>query len=191
MKAFESFQKFLNSFASVPLTEWAYLIPLMRFKTLQKGDYYFQQNEKFDELGFVLSGLLYNHYNLNNGELTVKNFIYEGQLVTCYTDLLLNRPASFSCLALETTRLIIVKYADLQKLYTRHICWERIGRLAAEKQFILKESRETDFLFLDAKRRYLKFVQENSTLVNRVPQYLIASYIGISPASLSRIRSEF
>jgi hypothetical protein len=63
-----------------------------------------------------------------------------------------------------------------------------MGRLSAEKLYIEKEQREWQFLLGDAKSRYENFVQENRGLIDRIPQYLIASYIGISPVSLSRIR---
>lgn len=186
----ESLKDSLLSFVSVPATEWIHLVSLLKIKSYAKDENFFVQGEKFDEIGFVVKGLLYNYYTLTSGELIVKNFINERQLVTCYSDLLLDRAASFSCRTIEDTKLVVLKHRDLLGLYDRNKCWERMGRMSAEKQFIAKEHRESDFLFLDAKGRYEKFVKENATLINRVPQYLIASYIGISPASLSRIRSE-
>ncbi len=131
-----------------------------------------------------------NYYTTLDGEISVKNFISEGKPVTCYSNLLLGTPASFSCEFLENTTLITLKYRDLKKLYASHLCWERLGRLSAEQIFIDKEQREFEFLTLDAKSRYRNFCKNEASVLNRVPQYLIASYIGITPVALSRLRAK-
>lgn len=165
------------------------MVRCLRIKKLKKGEFYYKQGEHFDEVGFVLKGLLYNYYTNQDGEIFVKTFISEGQPVTCYSNLMTATPASFSAQTLEPTVLITLKYMDLQSLYSRHVCWERMGRISAEKLFIEKEKREFEFLSMDAKARYMSFVQRMPNLLNRIPQYLIASYIGVSAVSLSRLRS--
>jgi CRP-like cAMP-binding protein len=190
MEPFEVFKNYLSTFLSVPPLEWLAMVKVLKLRQLEKDSFYYKQGEPFDEVGFVVKGALYNFYTTDSGDINVKTFRCEGQPVTCYTDLLLGIPASFSCKTLEKTTLIAIKYQDLVRLYDRHKCWERMGRLSAEKLFIEKEKRELEFLSMDAKQRYESFARQNPTLLNRAPQYLIASYIGISPASLSRIRGE-
>jgi CRP-like cAMP-binding protein len=190
MGQFEVFKNYLSMFLSVPPLEWAAMMKVLSFRQLERETFYYQQGETFDEIGFVIKGLLYNFYTTSSGDIYVKNFIPERQPVTCYTNLLLGTPASFSCKTLEKTTLITIKYKDLIYLYERHKCWEKMGRISAEKIFIEKEKRELEFLSMDAKQRYENFYRNNPTIVDRTPQYLIASYIGISPASLSRIRGE-
>lgn len=168
--------------------EWLRIAKLLRYKTLKKGDFYFHQGEPVSEISFVTKGLLYNFYTNSEGEDFVKYFIPEGNLVACYSSLLQGIPAAFSCQALEQTKMISLPFEKLQALYQSSAFWERMGRLSAEKLYIEMEKREQCFLMADAKGRYENFVQEKPELVQRVPQYLIASYIGISPVSLSRIR---
>jgi CRP-like cAMP-binding protein len=188
MEAFETLKDYLGTLVEIPPLQWLQLLKHLKIRKLKKGDCYIQQGEIFDEIGFVIQGLMYNSYMDPDGKEYVKAFLSEGKPVTCYSDMLRGVASSFSSTALEPTLLVTLKFSDLQKLYRTHSCWERMGRLSAEKLYIEKEQREWQFLLGDAKSRYENFVQENRGLIDRIPQYLIASYIGISPVSLSRIR---
>lgn len=190
METFDIIKKYLSSVIDIPPLEWIHFISLLRIKKLEKDTFYFRQGENVSEISFVIKGLLYNFYSDAEGNDVVKYFIREGGPVTAYSSLLQNIPAFFSCQTLEPTTLVTLKYEDLQKLYKRHPCWERMGRLQAERLFIEKEKREQRFLAHDATDRYNFFIKENPTLLNRIPQYLIASYLGVSPVSLSRIRKQ-
>ncbi len=188
MEQIESLKQYLTSFLNIPATQWLHLITCLGFRSLGKGEFYFKQGEVHDEIGFVVKGLLYNFYTDQNGDEFVKSFVDQGNPVSCYSDLIQKTPSSFSSQTLEPTKLVTLRYTDLLKLYDKHSCWERMGRVSAEKLFIEKEHRERLFLTSDAKARYETFAQENPNLMNRIPQYLLASHIGISPVSLSRIR---
>lgn len=190
IEQFEVFRNYLSTFLSVPPIEWLHILKFLKIRRLKKGEHYFVQGQTFDEIGFVVRGLLYNYYTTQTGEFRVKAFLKEADPVTCYSDLLKGTPPNFSCMTVEETTLIVIKYKDLLELYERHKCWERMGRISAEKLFILKEEREYEFLMMDAKGRYERFIEMNEAIVHRLPLYLIASFIGISPASLSRLRNE-
>jgi CRP-like cAMP-binding protein len=191
MTQFESFRQYLGTFLSVPPLEWLQMVQLLRLRQLKKDDFYYEQGQEFDEIGFVAKGLLYNFYTTESGKVHVKHFVDKGQPVAPYANLILETKTSFSCKALEDSTLITLKYADLQKLYARHSCWERMGRISAEKIFITHEARQLTFLSMTATERYEHFVKSQPDLHQRIPQYLIASYLGMSPISLSRIRKTF
>jgi CRP-like cAMP-binding protein len=184
----EAVRKYLSGFVAVPPGEWFPFVKLLRLKKLEKGEFFCRQGEETQDLGLVLKGLLFNFYTNSEGEDFVKYFIPENNVVACYSSLIKGEPAAFSSQALEPTTLVTMKYRDLQALRERHICWERLGRISAERLYIEKEEREQRFLMEDARARYGAFVRANGELMQRVPQYLIASYLGISPVSLSRIR---
>lgn len=186
-EAIESIKNYFSSLTIVPPSEIIHFTTLLSFKKIDKDEYFYKESEIFDEIGFVIKGLLYNYYTKSEDDISVNYFIHEGKPATCYANLLTKTPASFSCRALETTYLITIKYDDFKKLYARHVCWERIGRLSAEDLYIEKERREFEF-FMTGEQRYQSFLKNYPKLQNRIPQYLIASYIGIKPESLSRIR---
>lgn len=190
MIQFDAFRKYLATFVSVPPTEWLHLVSVLRLRHLEKGEYYFKQGQKFDEIGFVVKGLLCGYYVLDNGKQTVKKFFAEGEPVSCYADLIMGTPADFSCQTLEPTTLITLKYSELQNLYKRHACWEKMGRISAEKIFIEKEQRTRSYLTMRGRGRYIHFCNRNPALVERIPQYLIASYLGITAVALSRAKNQ-
>lgn len=178
----------LTQVINIPSNEWDFFSSLLKPKSLKKGECYFRQGDRFQEIGFVVSGLLYNFYSDSEGNEFTKYFISENQPVTCYPGLLKKTPAGFSCRALEDTLLITLRGEELENLYQRHSCWERMGRIFAEQFYLEKDEREQHFLTKDAKDRYRIFTSQNWDLLPRIPQYLIASYLGISPGSLSRLR---
>lgn len=187
--AFDKLKDYFSSMTVVPPTELIHFLSLISFKKIKKNEHFYVAGIQFDKMGFVLKGLLYNYYTKDNGDEVVNYFIPEGHPATCYANLLTETPASYSCRAIEDTYLITVQYSDFKKLYERHRCWDRIGRLGAEKNYIEKEIRERDFLILSGEQRYENFVKTNPHIMDRIPQSMIATFIGIRPESLSRIRA--
>ncbi|MCC7405619.1 MAG: Crp/Fnr family transcriptional regulator [Bdellovibrionales bacterium] len=186
--AIESLRSSLAKVVAIPPTEWLAFARMLKFRKLRKGEVYFRQGERFDEIGFVVRGLLYTYYLDASGIETVKYIATEGTPVCPYAALIQNRPSHFSAKCLEPTFLVVLRYDDLLKLYRRHVCWVNMGRIFAERLFILREERERQFQTLDAEARYQCFVEVFGKHLERIPQYLIASCIGISPVHLSRIR---
>ena len=189
-KHLEALKKYLSTFIDIPFQEWAFFTSVLNVRKFEKNEFYFRLGDAVDEVGFVVEGLFYNFYSNKKGESSVKYFVAEGSSIACLSSLILNIPASFSGQALEDSILLTIKYRDLQKVFLRHSCWERMGRLSAEKLYIEKEVREERFLRADAREKYEYFVNEHPNLVNRLPQYLIASYLGITPVTLSRVRKK-
>jgi CRP-like cAMP-binding protein len=78
----------------------------------------------------------------------------------------------------------------LNEFYDRHACWERLGRKNAEQLVLIKEAREKELLLDSLEVRYQRFLQEFPGLADRIPQYHIASYLGVTDVALSRIRKK-
>ncbi len=89
--------------------------------------------------------------------------------------------------ALEDTTLLVIDHATYTELLARHVGWQVTARKLAELLFIIKEKREAELLLLSAPERYARFRRDFPGLEQRVNQYHIASYLGITPESLSRI----
>ena len=97
-------------------------------------------------------------------------------------------PAPYSVQALEPTVALSAAWADLEALYDRHPALERLGRRIAERIAVKKELRERALLELTATERYQAFVRDEPALFARLPLYHVASYVGVTEVSLSRIR---
>ncbi len=114
-----------------------------------------------------------------------------GRFSGAYSAILLNEKSKITITALEDTNLVNFDFHEYQKLYARHICWERIVRLLVEELFIERERREYQLLMLTALERYHEFLQEFEDCHNRLSNKDIASYLRITPETLSRIKSEY
>jgi len=101
---------------------------------------------------------------------------------------MLNLPVYYGIQALEPTTYLVAPLEQFTALYTVDPLFERIGRKLAELLLIRKELRMRSMLEQTATERYLDFIQKNPSLAERIPQYQLAAYLGISEVSLSRLK---
>ena len=156
---------------------------------LKKKEHFIREGERCHHIAFVASGLMY-YYLSDEGESKVGQFFFEGQWVADYYSFITQNPSQTNIKALEDTRLLMISYEDLQHLYTKLPKFERLGRLFVERVYVSAHQRNNSFLAESPETRYINLVNERPKVVERVPQYLIASYLGIKPESLSRIRKK-
>ncbi len=185
----KSFLASLRALADVPEAELAKLLALFRPTTLRRGEHLLRAGEMPRSLAFVESGLLRLYYLDADGREFTKSFCTEGEVVAAYSALLLGQPSRLFIEALEDSRLLVVDYRAYQELAVGHACWAAVNQRRAEALFIKKEQREATLLLDDAETRYRQFLVDHPGLEARVRQHHIASYLGITPVALSRIRA--
>ncbi|GGF28440.1 Crp/Fnr family transcriptional regulator [Echinicola rosea] len=139
-----------------------------------------------DYLSFIQKGMV-RYYIPGEDELTF-GFSFAGEFMSAY-DAFLTRVASrYTIEALSETTLWSISHADLQEVYEGSAMGDRIGRHAAEGLFLKKAKRELALLNESAEERYLNLFSDRPELIHKIPLKYIASYIGITPQALSRIR---
>ncbi|AUT03391.1 cyclic nucleotide-binding protein [Nostoc sp. CENA543] len=178
----------LPTLVEMPADELAKLNYVFQEITLNTGEFLVRAGEIPARIAFVVSGLLRLYYVNSAGSEFTKSFCPENHFVTAYSALILKQPAQFFIEALEDSLLLVADYSQYAQLCTENSCWQTINYKLVEALFIKKEKREAELLLDDATTRYQKFLTEYPYLETRVKQYHIASYLGISPVSLSRIR---
>ncbi|MBD1848294.1 Crp/Fnr family transcriptional regulator [Cyanobacteria bacterium FACHB-63] len=178
----------LQSLTPLPDEQIGKLSEIFRPASLSAGQFFSQAGERPTQIGFVVSGLMRLYYVNSAGIEFTKAFCLENHFIAAYSALLLNQPARFFIEALEDTSLLVADYQAYQQLCAEHSCWQTVNHRLVQGLFIKKERREAELLLDDATIRYQTFLTEYPDLENRVKQYHIASYLGISPVSLSRIR---
>ncbi len=176
--------------ADIPVEEWQRLESLVRPRRLKKGELFIEAGADARGFGIILSGLMRVYYTDRKGAEATRSFRGAFDIVGAFSELLLGGPSRVSVSALEDTELLTGNYDAFARLYPRHASWQELGRKLAERLYITKEKREFEFLRLSAAERYAAFRRENPGLVERVPQYHIASYLGITPVALSRIKKK-
>jgi CRP-like cAMP-binding protein len=187
--ALAAVRRFLAPYAQVPEGELRRLVRLLKDRVLEKGEFFGKAGERPSEFALVVSGLLRKFYVTQDGRQMTRGFAMAGELVGPYAALLTHTESKLAVQALETSRVIAVQFAAFEALYEHHACWNTLGRRVAEQMFVEREQRESDFLTLTPEQRYEKFLLERPDIAQRVPQYQVASYIGITPVSLSRLRA--
>jgi CRP-like cAMP-binding protein len=154
---------------------------------LPKGDYFLKEGQVSRYLAYTLSGLTM-HFKTADGIEIPCDFTAEGQWLGYLKSFTSGLPADMAIKALEDTRLLMLSAADTGQLFHMQPKFMALRNHYTELSFISNAQHSADLAMLNATQRYSKFRSERPDLVNRVPQYAIAAYLGIKPQSLSRIR---
>lgn len=155
---------------------------------LSKESYFAEAGKIANEIGFILDGILRVCYYNNKGEEITKYFIEENNFVVDL-DSFDNRIASSEYIqAVTSCRLIIFSKKDWEEIESTIVGWESIVNKIVKKSLIQKIDRRSSLVSEDATTRYLTFMEKYPQLINRIPLSYLASYLGITQSSLSRIR---
>ena len=157
---------------------------------LRKGTIFAKKGEYSRKVAFVRSGGLRAYYSNDKGEQYNKTFFTENSFVGAYSSLVTREKNLIDIDCLTPSTLLIAEYQKITALYEEFPQVERLARILAEQFFVSKEKREIELVTLEAKERYAIFQKEHPTLEQLIPQYHIASYLGVSPTQLSRIRTQ-
>lgn len=163
---------------------------IARIKTFEKKSYFIREGQIPNELGFVLSGLFRYVYISEQGKELTKVFMPEKSFISSYSAMISQTASFFFIEAIEQSKVLVISNNNWEKLKTQNPKWNLLLIKLLEKGYAVKEKREREFLLLDAESRYKIFLEEYPSLENKVKQNMIASYLGITPIALSRIRKK-
>lgn len=179
---------FFQRLTPVSPESWERFAALFTPKTLLKGEYFIDDGQMAKEIGFLEKGILRAFYRNAEAVEYNKHFFVNPCFVGGYASLITGRPNQIIQQALTDCIIHVASFKDIQHLYPTCPDIERGARVLAEQFFVQKEQREIEIVLLDADKRYQLFKQEFPQLEQQIPQYHIASYLGITPTQLSRIR---
>jgi len=187
---FEKMRNSLDQYASLAEEDWIKLSEIFQISKYSKATHIVHPSEESSRLFFVCTGLIRYYYLADGGKEWNKAFISEDMLSASFSKDFLGQLSPYGIEALEDSVLLTTRFSDFEALYETCPMIERLGRKFIELVLISKMKRERSFLQSDAKTRYLDFVEQYPTLSQRIPQYHLASYLGVSEVSLSRIRCQ-
>jgi CRP-like cAMP-binding protein len=175
-------------FAEIPEAEWRYFCSQTRCRDFAPREYLVREGHPTSAIFFIVSGLVRMYYNRDGREL-VRGFDMEGRWAAVYESVLTGEPSTFSIEALEPTRTISFNGQILKALYDRHPCWDRFGRRILEAQWIRQSDKARRFRVYTPEEHYRLLIARKSPLIDRVPLNQLASFLQITPETLSRIRT--
>ena len=181
----EFFLQFVN-FNKAELYE---LNRLAKPEQIKKGKALIKQGQVCDKLYFVTKGIFKHGYTSEKGKEVVLDFVFQNSFTVDYVSFLLQRPTEMDITAIKDCLLLSFERKSILQLYEKNIKFQKMGRLISEFHFIRFAERIKENS-LPPRERYDKLVTTNGELVQEIPQYLIASYLGISAEWLSKLRAK-
>ncbi|WP_291911963.1 Crp/Fnr family transcriptional regulator [Chitinophaga sp. CB10] len=169
--------------------EWEFIAAHFQRREFAKNDIITRQGETENYLSFVEKGIIRYYIPGDENELTF-DFCFDKEFTCAYNSFLTQTPSEYALQALTATTVWQISHADLQKVYAQTTAGNYLGRYVAEKLFLSKSKRELSLLKHTAKERYLNLFREQPDILKCIPLKYVASYIGITPQGLSRIRRQ-
>ena len=154
---------------------------------LQKDEYFSEAGKIPRQVGFIVEGVIRGCYYNNKGEEITRCFISENSLVVDYVNLEANSASSEYLQASTNCKLIVFSKQNWEELSHTIVGWDNIKNKMVQK-CMFQKSRKAPVISQDATTRYLEFMENYPSLINRIPLAYIASYLGVTQQSLSRIR---
>ncbi|MBX2877651.1 MAG: Crp/Fnr family transcriptional regulator [Saprospiraceae bacterium] len=179
--------KFLTEQHGLSASEASHFEALFYPIHLPKRARFIHAGEICDQVGYLETGILKCVYVRGEQEI-VDEFVFPKTLVTCYRSFITSQPARKAIVALSDCRLRIAQKKDIEDLARMHPFVESLSRKMTEMHYLSLHDKLERFRLEDATTRYLRLVQGAPQLVLQLPQYELASYLNISPETLSRIR---
>ena len=177
----------IKTYVPLSLADEKIIRKLFHKKVIQKDEHLLEAGQVCRHLTFIERGLV-RYYLFTNGEEQTNYFNKEGEWVCDYPSFLSKTPTMVCIQALEPTIVWTISYVDLQTFYKEVEYGERFGRLGIEQVFN-NIMQQIISLYTDKPEvRYEKFISAYFDIAQRIPQYYVASYVGVKPQSLSRIR---
>lgn len=138
---------------------------------------------------FVNSGILRSYY-LKDGEEFTTQFYFENSYCSSYDSFLTQSKGRLNIECLSDAELLALSYKNVQSMYKTSKAFNTFGRRISELLYLDFYKRTSSFLLDDAKTRYLSLLKDRPEILKSIPNYMIASYIGITPESLSRLKKQ-
>ncbi|HYF03350.1 MAG TPA: Crp/Fnr family transcriptional regulator [Patescibacteria group bacterium] len=179
---------FIKGF-NMPEISWEGLAEIATHITVPKDYVLRKSNTVENNIYYIITGSA-GTFSTKNGKEVCLELCYDGEFFGDYASILTAVPSTLEARTLEKSSILQVPFLKLIEFYQRHdaILMEKIGRLSAEFLFIAKQQQLIDYQTLTAEERYLKLLRQRPDILQRTPMKYIASYLGITAESFSRIR---
>jgi CRP/FNR family transcriptional regulator, anaerobic regulatory protein len=177
----------IKSFVALSQNDEEAFLRILVVKKYAKKDFILEEGEICDKIFFINSGSARDFFNID-GEEKIVEFFFENRWFTDYNSFLTGQPTIENLQAIEACEVVHFKKTDLYNLYETHSVFEKVGRVMAENAFMNLMNVSSMRTNQDPEERYLNLLKQRPELFERIPQHFLASYLGIQPQSLSRIR---
>ena len=183
------FRKYIETIASVNEKDWLNFSSHLQKREFSKKSTFLGIGQIENNISFIEKGEVRLFIPKENPEKEITfGFSFKDEFISAYDSFLTQTPSLYQLETLSETTLWSITYDELQEVYKTTKIGNTIGRFISEKLFLLKSKREQSLLNETSEQRYLNLFKERPNLIKQIPLKYIASYIGVTPQALSRIR---
>ena len=178
---------FLNQFIKVTVEDFAELLAWTEPRQFEKKTILTKPGEVEEYMYFITTGLI-RKYFLKKDQEIITHIVKEGGIIGSGESFLTGEPSKYFVETLEPTTAFAISRQKLEEMYGSSKKWEKLGRIMTTQYFLVQEMRLMDNIRYSTRERFVKFMNENTDLIQRVPQKYLASYLNIKPETFSRLK---
>lgn len=182
-------EKYIATYFGVDTEDLGKISSYFKPVTLKKGEYFLKTGKQSDRLGFVQSGIVREFIKLDDREIT-KWISTSGYFAVDLSSFIFHQPARWNIQAISECDLYVIDQKDYRQIGKVVAGWAAMEKLFIAKCFTVLEDRIVTHLSMTAEERYQRLFEFNSELFNRVPLQYLASMLGMTPETLSRLRKK-
>ncbi|MCX6256860.1 MAG: Crp/Fnr family transcriptional regulator [Bacteroidia bacterium] len=185
----ELFKNFLQKNTLFDEEAFNKAVPFMKLQHISKNALFVEEGKMCWNFGFILSGLMRSFFNEEGNEITTC-FCKDNAIASSTSGFITQTPSPINVQALDDTYLLIIPFDELKNLFLKYPFWSNVGRLIAEREFLYTDCLHRCYSHQQAIEKYLQLLTDMPGIINQVPLQYIASFLGIRPETLSRIRKK-
>ncbi len=188
---YEQLKESITEHVSLSDEEWERCKNSFRPKRMLKRQFLLQEGDVCRQLTFVEKGALYSYTLDSKGNRNVWRFAFDGWWIADLQSFFTDNPSTLNIEILEDSELLLLDRENHEKLLKEIPAYERYHRIILENAYVALQQRVENALGRTAEEKYARLQEYNPEFMNRVPQHLVASYLGITPETLSRVRKDY
>lgn len=186
----EDFKQKIREYVNMSESDLAKAIPYLKPLKLKKNELFVKEGQVCKHIIFVRKGMMRTFYFNNKGEEVTYCFCSEHFFSTSFQSFITQQPSNLVIQAMEEAELITIQYEDLQLLYAKSASWQEVGRKVAEREYLQMANYAAVLNNESAKEKYIRLINEQPRIALKASVEHIASYLGVTRRTLSRIRKE-
>lgn len=184
----KGFKNLINNYVQLSEEDWIILECKIKVQEFAKGTVIQESNKASKEMHFITNGAIRSYIEKDGNEITW-NFYFPGGIATDFQSFLTGQPSPLKFIAIDRTTVLSLSQKDIQEISKKSPAVVVIEKIFAQKAFLDIRARMESFLLQSAEERYISLIHNNAQLIQKLPNKDIATYLGIAPQSLSRIKA--
>ena len=188
MNCVNEFFNALKKITKVSDSEISAIVPKLELKEFKRREHLLEEGNVENYVYYIVEGVIRNYCTKDGDDISL-DFFFTGNFTNSYMSFLTREKSIVSVQALTDVKTVRIHYDNIQILYASSLAFSTIGRMLTEGQYIKRTKRELAFITKTARERYEDVRREHPELIQHIPQKYLSTFLGISPETLSRLRS--